>query len=222
MPKSQKPFLGIGAANAVSLFRNALCFVAIGLLFSTQASDYTLAFILTVAIIWMDGLDGFLARKLGESSPVGAVVDILSDRVVEQLYWVSFAVLGWIPLWMPLLVITRGVWVDGLRSFALQKGCTAFGESSMMKSWWGVLLTSSRLSRWTYAVTKAVAFAFMILAHQPKGVDNWSLQFSWIPQVAEYSAWIAVIFCVIRGIPVLLESRAYFSEELPSPTGNTP
>ncbi|MCE2930675.1 MAG: CDP-alcohol phosphatidyltransferase family protein, partial [Vampirovibrionales bacterium] len=158
MKKSEKPFLGIGAANAVSLFRNALCFVVVGLLFSTQASDYTLAFILTVAIIWMDGLDGFLARKLGESSPVGAVIDILSDRVVEQIYWVTFAVLGWIPLWMPLLVITRGVWVDGLRSFALQKGCTAFGESSMMKSWWGVLLTSSRFSRWTYALTKAVAF----------------------------------------------------------------
>ena len=213
MPKSHNPFLGIGAANAVSLFRNALCFVVVGLLFSTQASDYTLAFILTVAIIWMDGLDGFLARSLGESSPVGAVIDILSDRVVEQIYWVTFAVLGWIPLWMPLLVITRGVWVDGLRSFALQKGCTAFGESSMMKSWWGVLLTSSRFSRWTYALTKAVAFAFMILAHQPKGVDNWSLHFSWIPQVAEYSAWIAVIFCVIRGVPVLIESRRYFHHD---------
>jgi len=51
------------------------------------------------------------------------------------------------------------------------------------------------------------------LAHQPKGVDNWSLQFSWIPQVAEYSAWIAVIFCVIRGVPVLIESRRYFHHD---------
>lgn len=202
-------FLGIGVANSVSLFRMGLCFVVVALLYSATSTDYTTAFALTLAIIWMDGLDGYLARKLGESSPLGAVIDILSDRVVEQIYWITFAVLGWIPLWMPLVVVMRGVWVDGLRGLALQQGYTAFGSTSMMQTWWGVLLVSSRFSRWTYAATKALAFSVMILAHQPADDVAWASTLTWLKPFANACAWIAIVFCVVRGLPVLIESRHF-------------
>ncbi len=211
MHKVQTPFLGIGVANSISILRVLLCFVVVSLLFSSHADSYPLAFVLTIVVIWMDGLDGYAARKLGESSPVGAVIDILSDRIVEQVYWISFAVLGWIPLWMPLLVVTRGVCVDGLRALALQEGYTAFGQSSMMQTWWGILLTSSRFSRWTYAVTKAMAFAFLILAHQAPETQTWVKGLPWIPSLANACVWGAVVFCVLRGLPVLIESRRFLT-----------
>jgi phosphatidylglycerophosphate synthase len=202
-------FAVIGAANLVSLLRMGASYGIIAMLFHADAATYNWAFILTIAVIWADGLDGYLARKLGECSPVGALVDILSDRVVEQVFWVGFAVLGWVPLWVPLVVITRGVWVDGLRSLALKKGETAFGASSMMKTWWGVLLVSSRFSRWTYAATKALAFALLILAHQPQSAGGWGDGLTWLHPSAMASTYIATAFCVVRGIPVLLEGLRY-------------
>jgi phosphatidylglycerophosphate synthase len=174
--------------------------VALALLFTPTVAANWWAFGLTVLVIWMDGLDGYAARKLNECSTAGAVVDILADRTVEQLYWVVFACLGWVPVWMPLVIITRGVWVDGLRALALQQGFTAFGQHSLMQSPLGVLLVSSRFSRFTYAVVKALFFAVAIVAHQ--GWPQPALGLT----LTHGLAWATVVFCLLRGLPVLVEA----------------
>jgi CDP-diacylglycerol--glycerol-3-phosphate 3-phosphatidyltransferase len=195
-------------ANLISLIRTLLCFLVVGLLFFPSYAMYLSCFVLTIIVIWMDGLDGYVARKFNESSKLGAVVDILGDRVVEQVYWVAFLGLGWVPLWVPLVVIVRGVVVDGLRSIALEQGYTAFGSTSMMQSKLGVLLVSSRFSRWTYAVTKAMAFSFLILAKTP---DLDPAVAEPVYQLAMACVYIAVAFCVVRGLPVLIESKRFFA-----------
>jgi CDP-diacylglycerol---glycerol-3-phosphate 3-phosphatidyltransferase len=194
--------------DIISLFRTLLCLVVVALLFTPSQPVYLACFMLTVAVIWMDGLDGYVARKFNESSKGGAVMDILCDRIVEQVYWITFLGLGWVPLWIPLVVIIRGVAVDGLRSMALEQGYTAFGKTTMMQSKLGVLLVSSNASRWLYAFAKAVAFSFLILAHTP-GLDPAVADPVWV--VAQISVYIAVVFCVIRGLPVLVEGRRFFS-----------
>lgn len=73
------------------------------------------AFVLTVLVMWGDGLDGFFARKLNQCTKLGAVLDIAGDRVVEMLYWIVFAVLGWIPAWVPIIFLVRGTFVDAIR-----------------------------------------------------------------------------------------------------------
>lgn len=191
-------------ANLISLIRTCLCLVVVALLFIRSAEVYWWCFGLTVVVVWMDGLDGYVARKFNESSKAGAVVDILADRIVEQVYWISFLALGWLPLWIPLMVVVRGVLVDGIRSIALERGYTAFGSSTMMKSPLGVLLVSSRFSRWTYAFAKAVAFSTLILVHLP-GRDF----LPWLDGVAYASVYVSVAFCLIRGLPVLLESPKF-------------
>ena len=66
------------------------------------------ALILTIIAFAMDGLDGYIARKFNESSKLGALLDIMSDRIVENTYWILFAVMGWISIIFPLVAITRG------------------------------------------------------------------------------------------------------------------
>ncbi|MCA0269008.1 MAG: hypothetical protein LCH53_07300 [Bacteroidetes bacterium] len=45
------------------------------------------------------GIGGWVvARKLGEASLLGSVLDIASDRIVEAVRWVVFAHLGLIPI----------------------------------------------------------------------------------------------------------------------------
>ena len=189
-------------ANFISILRALLSFVAVGILFLNTASMYWAAFILTILVIWMDGLDGYIARKFNETSKFGAVLDILSDRIVENVYWISFAVLNWLPLWVPLVVLTRGIITDGLRGLALEQGYTAFGEKTMMRSSIGKFIVASNFSRFSYAVLKAMAFALLILANVLPAVAT----------IAYFCAYGAVFFCVVRGLPVIIESRRFLTK----------
>lgn len=196
-------------ANLVSLIRTLLGLLVVWLLFIETQAVYLVCFVMTIIVIAMDALDGYLARKFNESSKAGAVIDILGDRVVEQIYWVTFLALGWIPLWMPLAVIIRGIVVDGLRSMALEKGYTAFGQTSMQQSRIGTLLVSSNFSRTAYAAAKAAAFAFLILGHTP---DLDTAICDIVTQIGLLCAYLAVGFCIVRGLPVLVEGRRFLQE----------
>jgi len=192
-------------ANFISILRTILAFVVIGMLFFQTDKVYWSAFVLTIIVIWMDGLDGYVARKFNECSKFGALLDILSDRIVENAFWITFATIGWIPLWIPLVVMSRGIITDSLRSLALEQGFTAFGSSTMMQSKIGKFIVASNFCRFTYAVCKAVAFALLIAAHVP---SEYALKTA-ITYVAYGATYISVFFCVARGIPVIIESKRF-------------
>lgn len=201
-------------ANWISLIRFLLSLALVGALVAYQASTtlntvYTWCLVLTLVVIWMDGLDGYVARKFNQTSKAGAVIDILFDRAVEYAYWIAFLALGWVPLWMVLTITLRGVLVDGLRSLALEQGFTAFGSTTMMQHPISVLLVSSRFSRWTYAVCKAVVFMAVIALHTPTLVQACS---GWLDPLTQVLLWVTVLFCVIRGLPVLVEAQRFLFE----------
>jgi CDP-diacylglycerol--glycerol-3-phosphate 3-phosphatidyltransferase len=164
------------------------------------------AFGLTAFIIYADALDGYLARKFNLSSPFGAMLDIAGDRVVEMVYWITFAVLGWIPLWVPLLYVVRGTFVDGIRSQASEKGFTPFGEKTMMQTKLGKFLVASNFSRFSYAVAKAIAFCLLIAAHTTLGKTMP------LNEVAMFFVYFSCFFCVVRGLPVLVEAKSILSQ----------
>ena len=145
-------------ANLLTILRMILAVIAIEFLFTGSPALSITAIFLTLFVIVLDGLDGYVARKLNEQSKFGSVFDILGDRVVENLYWIAFAVIGTVGVWVPMVVVTRGIITDGLRSIALSKGYTAFGESSMMKNKFCHFLTASRFSRAIYGVAKTLVF----------------------------------------------------------------
>lgn len=194
-------------ANTITILRTILAFVVVAILFTATKQMYIAAFILTIIVIWMDGLDGYVARKFNETSKLGAVLDILSDRVVENVYWITFLAFGWIQLWIPLVVVTRGIITDGLRSLALEQGFTAFGSSTMMQSKIGKFIVASNFSRFSYAIFKAISFAFMILIHIPNFEFPYKTN---IIMLTYISVYITVFFCVARGLPVIIESKRFF------------
>jgi CDP-diacylglycerol--glycerol-3-phosphate 3-phosphatidyltransferase len=190
-------------ANAVAITRASLAFLVVVILHASREL-YVGAFVLTLVAIWMDGLDGWVARRFGEVTRIGAAIDILTDRIVEMTYWIAFATLGWIPIWVPIVVVVRGLLVDGARAIAFEQGFTAFGTTSMMRSRIGTLLVSSRASRLAYGIAKALAFSLMILAFAaglPPTVREVLLA------VSLTSVYVAVVLCIVRGVPVLVEVR---------------
>lgn len=195
-------------ANIITLSRIFLAFIAMGLLFigSKNAPDYAhISVIITIFVMWFDGLDGYIARKFNETSKLGAVLDIMGDRIVENIYWMVFCALGWINVIVPLIVLTRGIITDSLRSLALEQGYTPFGEKTMMQGKIAKFIVASNFSRFTYAVCKAVAFFFLILGHV-----NFDFQGKEIVlQTGIICTIIAVAFCVLRGLPVIVESKRF-------------
>lgn len=195
-------------ANIITLSRVFLAFIALGLLFigPKNAPDFAhISVIITIFVMWFDGLDGFIARKFNESSKLGAVLDIMGDRIVENIYWMTFCALGWINVVVPIIVITRGIITDSLRSLALEKGYTPFGEKTMMQGKIAKFIVASNFSRFTYAVCKAIAFLFMIAGHFAFDYPHKET----ILSIGIICTIISVIFCVLRGLPVVVESKRF-------------
>ncbi len=197
-------------ANIVSVSRIIVAYAAIALLYEKTTWSYILAFILTIIAFSMDGLDGYLARKLNQSSEWGSVLDILGDRIVEVSYWTVFAVMGWINILFPLVCVARAFTTDGIRSVALSKGMTAFGEKSMQSTSWGKFICASRFMRISYAVAKVLAFLLLIAVNTP-GMEFWKGTPT-LHIITMIFAWAAIIFCVVRAIPVVAESGKLFND----------
>src|SRR5262245_14600076 len=101
-------------ANLITVVRLLLLFVAVACLYQEPFRLAALTMVIIAVVFAGDGLDGYVARWRGSSSPFGAVFDIAADRAVEQILWVVFAAHGVIPIWVALVIITRGTIVDAL------------------------------------------------------------------------------------------------------------
>jgi CDP-diacylglycerol---glycerol-3-phosphate 3-phosphatidyltransferase len=198
--------------NRVTAARVAAAFAAVALFnFGADALSADLvAVLLTVAAIALDGLDGYLARSRGLATPLGTQIDILGDRVVENLFFTFFAVSGLISLWVPVLFFARGTVTDFLRGLAARSGRNGFGGNSMLDTWWGRTLVASRASRAAYAVLKCVCFCclgiLLPLRHLPLAQFN-----TWLLSTGQALTGITAAFCLVRAIPVIWEGRRYFA-----------
>ena len=195
-------------ANIISIFRIFVMFFAVYLIYTTEgnAVSYVWALALTIIAFALDGVDGYVARKLHEESKFGALLDIMGDRIVENTYWILFAVMGWISILFPLIAITRGFITDTIRSAAMEHGMTPFG---MQVNPVCKFITGSRFMRISYAVAKVLAFILLIFVNTPD--CEFCTKF-YLPQIAVILAWAAIIFCVVRAIPVVAESGKLFDK----------
>lgn len=193
-------------ANLISLFRVILTFYILVMLnYEATTIFYWTAVGLTLAVILLDAFDGWVARKFNECSKIGSIIDILGDRIVENAYWIVFAIYGWVGMWAPLIVMTRSLVTDTLRGIAFADGCTAFGEDSIVQSKIGRFLTASRFSRAVYGGAKVFAFMTVIACHVPGFYPP-----MWLVVLMNVSVYLTVIFCVLRALPVITASKKYF------------
>lgn len=201
------------AANLITIFRIALLVVIFVFLSRETVNGHIAAFILTIILIALDGVDGMVARRLHQESQLGSVLDIVVDRIVENCFWIFFAVKGVIPYWFPMIVAGRGFLVDGIRSVALARGMTAFGGKTLHKSKLGAFLVSSRFSRGLYGVAKVFSFLFLILLEAVE-FDGVRSVFADGPRqliigIGYTTIYFSLFLCLLRGIPVLAESRSF-------------
>ncbi len=66
--------------------------------------------------------DGRLARRWGQVTDFGVLMDPIADKILVLSAFVAFVQLDLVPAWMVVLIATREFLVTGLRLFALGKG----------------------------------------------------------------------------------------------------
>jgi len=201
-------------ANRITLLRIVLLFVAIGFIYTYTVLSELIAFGIVLVVFLLDGLDGVIARREGRADEIGAVMDTFGDRVVENALWIVLAHIGLIPVWVPIVVMVRGLATDAVRSIARSRGDTA------MRSTTGRWVVASRASRAVYAAAKAVTFGYLLLylaliQAQVRGMELGEME-DWLPWTYKLGiglVYFTVAFCLARGIPVLLQGRQYLRIE---------
>ncbi len=212
--------------NQITVLRVLLAFGAVGIFAARDAAGAQaglLAVGMIVAAIGLDGVDGWVARRKNLATPLGAQLDILGDRVIENLLFTYFAVCGLISLWVPVLFFVRGNVTDFVRSLAARAGAAGFGANSMMQSWWGRALVASRASRAAYGVLKCACFCWLgMQLAVARGSGDAGRQAAALGQLSAGAAEVLVVggqllviatvaFCVVRGVPVVWEGRRYLA-----------
>lgn len=194
-------------ANIITVARFPLLFLIVILLTLPSAGARAACAPLVLVLILMDTIDGLVARSRKEESLLGSVLDIMADRSVELVLWVVYAHLGLVPLAIPIIFIVRGTVVDSLRAIGVGAGKTPFGSTT---SALGHFLVGSPWMRSSYGVAKALAFTLLALTSSLQlyaAADQGLAQTAQTTHtVALVLSWIATAFCIVRGLPVIIES----------------
>jgi phosphatidylglycerophosphate synthase len=191
-------------ANWITLSRFPLLLMWIMVLYLGSPPLRLAGVALLFAGLMLDTVDGMVARRTGRTSLFGSVLDIAADRTYELALWVCFADLGMIPAAVPLIIVARTTLTDALRSIGVAEGTAPFAQHRTALA---RFLVGSSWMRTGYSVTKVTAFCGLALAEAlagfPAGAGLGAAVGSMLA-VLQVIIWLAVIFCLSRGLPVIL------------------
>jgi CDP-diacylglycerol--glycerol-3-phosphate 3-phosphatidyltransferase len=85
--------------------------------FPGRAFGVAAAVVFSLAAI-TDFLDGYIARRTGQVSEFGKLVDPIADKIIVAAAFIMLVSLGRAPAWIVALIISREFAVSGLRAFA--------------------------------------------------------------------------------------------------------
>lgn len=133
-----------------------------------------------------DGIDGYLARKRGQITTIGILLDPLADKLLIAAAFVTLVQFNpaLVPAWMAVVIIGREFLVSGLRSIAASEGFT---------------IEASDLGKFKMLI-QIVSVVAVILAHRwPEWplYSHYVFPVYWIARVA---IWFMVFLSLVSAI----------------------
>lgn len=97
-----------------------------GRLSSANGEKELLASALFIAASITDGIDGFLARRRGQITTMGILLDPLADKLLIAAAFITLVQFNprLVPAWIAVVIIGREFLVSGLRAIAASEGFT--------------------------------------------------------------------------------------------------
>jgi cardiolipin synthase (CMP-forming) len=105
-----QPGLHLSIPNLITLAR--ILSVPI-MVWAIASGEMLFAFVLFAAAGISDAVDGFLAKRFGMASELGAYLDPLADKTLLVSIYVTLGIEGDIARWLVILVVSRDVMIVG-------------------------------------------------------------------------------------------------------------
>ena len=96
--------------NLITLGRILLVPVVV---WAITAGEMRIAFALFLAAGLTDAIDGFLAKRFGMTTELGAYLDPLADKAMLVSVYVALGISEAIPHWLVILVVSRDIMIVG-------------------------------------------------------------------------------------------------------------
>jgi len=143
-----------------------------------------------------DWLDGYLARRRGQITWVGQVLDPLADKLLISATLISLVQLDLAPAWMVAIIIGREFAVTGLRSLAYARGFTMpaspLGKAKMVSQVVAILLLILGWERVPMLLLLGQAALWVVMATALWSAVDYYVRFSRamsrLSDVADFSA----------------------------------
>lgn len=117
-----------------------------------------------------DLFDGYLARKRGQVTTLGILLDPIADKLLTSGAFISLVELKLVPAWMVVIIVGREFAVSGLRSIASARG---------------YILAASELGK-TKMALQVAAITVIVLA------QRWAR----IKTVGDLLLWVVLLFAL--------------------------
>lgn len=125
---------------------------------------------LFLAAALTDLLDGYLARRRGQVSTLGSLLDPIADKLLISSALISLVQLNVAPAWMVVIIIGREFAVSGLRGIAAQEGfsieVSTLGKGKMVAQVGAValLILGKELGGWIEVMAQVLLWAVVFFA----------------------------------------------------------
>ena len=139
-----------------------------------------------------DFLDGYIARKYNLVTDFGKVMDAIADKVLVNGVLIILACDGFIPLVVPVIIITRDIVVDSIKMASGNKG------KVVAASWPGKIKTICMMIGVTLVFFYNMPFAF--IGHGLR--------------VADFFVYVATIMSIISACQYWLANKDFIFSEV--------
>jgi cardiolipin synthase len=170
--------------NALSVLRLALIPVFIWLLMVEESAGW--AFVVLFVSGLTDWLDGKLARWLGQSSKLGALLDPAADRLYVIVIPICFGLREFVPWWLIAVIVGRDVLLFATAPLLASRGVRALPTLYVGKAATFALMSSfpwllaGQIDGLVGTITYPFGWAFLLWG---VGLYVWTLVLYWIQTI---------------------------------------
>jgi CDP-diacylglycerol--glycerol-3-phosphate 3-phosphatidyltransferase len=175
----------VNLPNIITISRAVLAPIFMALLLAGGRVATVLAVLVFIIAAITDYLDGWFARKYGQSSAWGTLIDPLADKILTTAAFSAFALLGLVEWWMVFFVVIRDVGTTVFRSYADNIG------KPLVTSW------SAKVKTFVQMTFIIVVLVFLAVLQLPLP--------SWMHLLA---SWVLTVITVWTGIEYFVANRA--------------
>ena len=181
----------LNVPNLLTIFRIFLVpFLVVVLLTKFEGKEYLgLAIFLIAAAT--DVLDGWIARRRGQVTSLGILLDPIADKLLVSAALISLVELAIVPAWMVVVILGREFAMNDLRSLAARKG------QVIPASGWGKFKMGSQV----------LAISLLIIGEKGRPVEEAAGLPGLIFYMGRAALWLVVSLAILSLVDYLFKLR---------------